>query len=531
MCISKYIIFLSCLLNVYTITAQKNDQNWVFSRGVGGPKFPTEHVFFMKFNYAGGYDFEVPPSDSNPVIASYGRSTTSYSDKDGNLKFISNAFRIFDSSLNIMENGDTINPGYIWKKNNSNYSANYSSIHGVVGLPAPGNEEKYAYLFHQGIDTCKKCVGGVSSSYILSPLYYSKIDLKANGGLGSVVDKNIVIGKGKFYPAAYTKHANGRDWWILFPEQESGTYRRFLLTPNGVEGPWVQEVGPPPATNKQLFMIPNFSQNGDKYVCGRTDQGVFLFDFDRCTGLLSNVKVLPLTDYQDIEGVKYAGGGLSFSSNGEYCYLSSYQRVYQMEVDKEPLSIDTIGNCNECNMCNGDTGAMYNQGYDYLAQLAPDGNIYFSNNQPNKCIFKIQNSDKKFAPGNDVKIVQVPIPYLQAYGMVYYPNYRLGALVGSPCDTLTATTSPDPPNYGMKVYPNPSKADITFDITLPNYGIKDGAVLKVYDILGKEVYSHVFSMYSYIHVIKSGTFASGYYVASLIFKGEVVQSKKFEVIK
>ena len=529
MCISKYIIFLSCLLNVYTITAQKNDQNWIFGVGIAGPKFPTLHVFFMKFNYAGGYDFEVPPSDSNPVIASYGRSTTSYSDKDGNLKFISNAFRIFDSSLNIMENGDTINPGFIWKLQFSKYSANYGSVHGVVGLPAPGNEDQFAYLFHQGIDTCKSC--GFSSYIIATPLYYSKIDLKANGGLCAVIEKNKIIGEGKFYPPSYTKHANGRDWWIMVPEQFGGLYRRFLLTPKGIEGPWIQEIGPKPSSDKLNFFIPNFSPSGDKYACGRIDQGLYLFDFDRCTGLLSNVKVLTLTDYQDLDGFKYDHGCINFSPSGKFCYINSNPRIYQMEVDKEPLSIDTIGYCNECNMCNGDTGAMYNQGYDYLAQLAPDGNIYFSNNQPNKCIFKIQNSDKKFAPGNDVKIVQVPIPYLQAYGMVYYPNYRLGALVGSPCDTLTATTSPDPPNYGMKVYPNPSKADITFDITLPNYGIKDGAVLKVYDILGKEVYSHVFSMYSYIHVIKSGTFASGYYVASLIFKGEVVHSEKFGVMR
>lgn len=110
------------------------------------------------------------------------------------------------------------------------------------------------------------------------------------------------------------------------------------------------------------------------------------------------------------------------------------------------------------------------------------------------------------------------------------PTYLLGPESGSPCDTLTSTATPNLLKYGIKVYPNPRQADVIIDITLPNYGIKDGAVLKVNDILGKTVYSYVFSNYSYKHVVPSGTLVSGYYIASLIYKGELVKSEKFVVL-
>ncbi len=246
---------------------------------------------------------EVPsqPDSSQSKFLIFHRSpgTTSYSDKDGNLKFMSNSLRIFDATLKVMENGDTINPGVYWKPDP--FDANYLP-RGVRALSAPGDEDHFAYLIHQAEDTCKKCPSGFIK---LTPLYYTKIDLQANGGLGAVVEKNKIIQKVKGAPYSVTKHANGRDWWILLPEQGINHYRRYLLTPQGIEWPWIQEIVPNQTEVVWKPLSASFSPTGDKFVFGYGNQAVFLFDFDRCTGLLSNFRELPLTDYQDLEGFKY----------------------------------------------------------------------------------------------------------------------------------------------------------------------------------------------------------------------------------
>jgi hypothetical protein len=201
-------------------------------------------------------------------------------------------------------------------------------------------------------------------------------------------------------------------------------------------------------------------------------------------------------------------------------------------LDESVLSLDTIGTCQECNDCKGSIGQNIpgGDGYEANMQLAPDGNIYFSQFQPHKCIFKIANSDKKY-PDNDVKVEQVATPFKQAYGMPFYINYRLGALAGSPCDTLTSVSNQSDKGYGLKLYPNPARGDISIDITLPRYVLQHSATLKIFDLLGREVYSHEFSQYSYLHTIASGSLVPGLYFASLYYKGQAVKTVEFGVVE
>ncbi|QLH47688.1 MAG: hypothetical protein HWD58_20005 [Bacteroidota bacterium] len=81
-----------------------------------------------------------------------------------------------------------------------------------------------------------------SSSSNKSPfdlLYLNKINLKANGGAGKVIERMQPIVQGEFISKTQMmacKHANGRDWWLLKMMHDSVSvyifnYQRFRLQP------------------------------------------------------------------------------------------------------------------------------------------------------------------------------------------------------------------------------------------------------------------------------------------------------------
>ena len=102
-------------------------------------------------------------------------------------------------------------------------------------------------------------------------------------------------------------------------------------------------------------------------------------------------------------------------------------------------------------------------------------------------------------------------PYLYAN---YYPNYRLGALEGSPCDTIVSS-SEELAVSEIKVFPNPASSQITIDITTPQWAHED-VQISVYDVLGRQVHSHQMPPYSYLHRIDIRSWAKGIYMVHLM---------------
>ena len=89
-------------------------------------------------------------------------------------------------------------------------------------------------------------------------------------------------------------------------------------------------------------------------------------------------------------------------------------------------------------------------------------------------------------------------------------NYRLGALIGSGCDTLTGINTVQNEKPGVKIYPNPASNRIT--VSLMHY--HRDARLYIYDAIGREVY-HNESMYLDADIDVSGL-ASGIYLVKIL---------------
>jgi hypothetical protein len=267
-----------------------------------------------------------------------------------------------------------------------------------------------------------------------------------------------------------------------------------------------------------------FSPDGSKFAWLGNYSGLNLYDFDRCSGLLSNTILLPIYYSSDSGITQY---GLSFSPNSRFLYMAQSNIIVQFDTWAPDIwaSADTVGNF----QTPPDSTLP---GYYFLMQLAPDGKIYVSASNGIKYLHVINQPDQK---GDTCDFVNYGfcLPYNNPFGLPSYPNYRLGVLPGSPCDTIykTDTTATVTTHQGMdetiiKIFPNPAT-----DYTIVDYGFTDwskGQVsLEICNGLRQTVYSQQLPMYSGFQKVEVSKLASGTYTALIKRSTGVVASGKF----
>jgi hypothetical protein len=172
------------------------------------------------------------------------------------------------------------------------------------------------------------------------------------------------------------RHANGKDWWLighLHPFSKGGStnniFYRILIKENGqVEGPFYQNIGSI-WSDIDLYGEIRFSHSG-KYLAAAMplSRKLELFDFDRCTGLLSNVRVIA-------QGSYFSPSFLEFSPNEKYLYVTQgvtytmdTTAIYQFDLESPNTNY------------NKQTLVFRNM-VEIFADLclAPDGRIYITN--------------------------------------------------------------------------------------------------------------------------------------------------------
>lgn len=426
----NYLLAITILLFSKPIFSQNyHDANWVFGRGNVGcivnlrtdtPYIESIGQMYMKTNEA----------------------LVCMSDKDGHLLFYSNNCTISNHKHQLMTQGGGLNPGAItnyWCSVNP-YANPYNQS--IISIPHPNKENKYL-LVH--VDSESFNFGGVGGGYYTPKhLLVTLVDMDLNNGQGEVVYKNIPILEDTLSSAKLTgtKHANGRDWWIMVPEYKSNCYYKILISNNETL-----------VYNKQcLGYVWNrydesggslFTPNGRKFIRLNDKNGLNIYDFDRCSGELSNPIHISLAP--DTNTVS----SLSISPNSRFVYFNTLYKIYQFDLNASDIAASKLL---VANYDGFESAGNYTDFYH--ARLAPNGKIYLCTYGPTYYLHTINQPDSL---GEQCEVLQhnILLPCINYASIPNSLNYNLGSLDGF-CDTVSVLTDElfiD--SQEIDLYPNP----------------------------------------------------------------------------
>lgn len=489
----KKVISLFYLLGfVLGVNAQKYDYMWLV-----GMNITSHDSTNLKYSLT-QLDFNLPP------LLIYRRyrpldmmaASASIADKYGVIQFYTDGYFINNRNDQRMPNGDSLNPGQVAIDYFTGSS--YPAIHGSMILPKPGNDSVY-YMIHNGWE-----YGSGALLVYCNKLYYSIIDTRLNNGLGDVIEKNKLIKEGVFDGGsgmAACKHANGRDWWIIMQEYHTNCFYEYLLTPYGIDTMGKQCIGD--TIHCDLGRGSNlFSPDGNKYIWSNPYENLSILDFDRCTGIFSNFLRIRAADSLGI-----IEDGVAVSPNSRYLYLASGTDLRQFDLE--------AANVEQSEIIIDNTWQGTPQTSTLYCQLAPDGKIYINPERCDTFLHVINMPDSPSVQCNFVRN-QITLPTYNCYYLPYYPNYRLGRLIGSDCDTVYSDIKPlyiEQP--WLKVFPNPSTDEVQFDYNWIEWEKMEDLKLKIEDLSGRVVMEQQIPKYSTKQNFSVKQLAAGVYTVQL----------------
>ena len=431
------------------------------------------------------------------------------SDENGNILMSSNGIFIADASGDTMLGGGGLNP--------NSFTDDFKQYglpmpYANLFLPMPDDSNKYV-LFHQVLDYTTANVPNI---------FYSMVDITLNWGLGAVISKNNIIATNAFgVGMAACKHANGRDWWVVALSFDATLAHTFLVTPNTVQymgSQNLQFAGFPLGFGGQ----PTFSPDGEKLafscsnIVGMSYQSkVQLFDFDRCSGVFSLDTAIDFTD----GNISFA---TAFSPNSKYLYFGTIENLYQINTDTSDIGA-TFQLVATNDVFPSSVPPFYTN--FYLMYLAANGKIYISSTSSVEHLHEINYPDSAGVACS----VQLHNVFTDCYfiGVPNHPNYYLGRLIGSPCDTLTSIAEISPHDFKFSISPNPNNGNFKIMYLLPQ---NSKGILEVFDINGKQVYQQALPQWSTLQNISLPKLANGVYNCTITSNIERVH-KKLVILK
>lgn len=404
----------------------------------------------------------------------------------GKLLFMCNGARIWDTLGNIMENGDSLMPTKLYTFNTPPIG---QCTQGSLILPKGSNGLYYLFTPTMTDSMFDYWMNYPPQDKFFFDLFtYHILDMNANGGMGKVVQKNIKL----LENAAMAKvgmmacrHANGYDWWLVKQGIDTNKVFTFLVTKDTVELKHIQTFAAPRFGFYDLRGQACFSTDGSKYAFatgGVNSHGaqMYIADFDRCTGLLSNPKTynvpIEITNYWYTDSLGQKDSiirGLCFSQNDQLLYITKGWNVYQFEYNNPDSSqawyrvhrYDTI-----------EEYLLFGQ-----LQMGIDGRIYMGKYAGSGKYNNVIN--KPNIKGAGCEFCQFCLDF-SAYGGAStsppnMPDFNLGKL--EPCwplsnEELRIT------NEELEVYPNPSS-------TVFYIKNKQGKQKELYTMLGELLYT------------------------------------------
>ena len=448
-------------------------------------------------------------ADTNAIfrIMAMAFTNASICDSAGNLILYTNGISIGNRNYDTLENSVNFNEG---EQTTEDDLDGLVACQGAIFIPAPDSNKQY-YVFYI---TGKTFVANNQLETQPLHLSYSKIDLTLDNGNGAIIDgfKNIHLVEDTLNWGRITacKHANGRDWWIVVHRYYSDLFYKFLLTPDQIFGPYQQEIGS--VVTKDIVGQSTFSPDGSKYAMVSPSNIIDYLQFDRCTGDFYDSQIIIPPD--STVGVS----GCSFSPNSRFLYASALDIIYQYDTWNADMANSVIKIATWDGFTDFGTPVLF-----FNHQLAPDNKIYMGTFN-GASYLNIINSPDSFGLSCDFAPHSFVLPYFND-NVPNLPNYDLGPLEGSPCDTLfnsTPIVSIDESNF--RLVPNPAKEWLNII-----YSTNEDCLLTLHDINGKQVASVSLFHYFKNRLLNVSELPPGVYLAAVSCQGERVWSEKVMV--
>ncbi|MEN3324851.1 T9SS type B sorting domain-containing protein [Mariniflexile soesokkakense] len=321
--------------------AQNEASNWYFGYGAG-----------IKFN-----PLDNSVSSVNDGQLSTIEGCTSISDSSGNLLFYTDGILVWNKNHQIMLNGT----GLI---------GDPSSTQSAIIIPKPNDPNIY-YIFT--VDDIKS-----NNAPINLGLNYSEVDMSLDGGLGALTTKNInLVQESSEKVTAVVKDCTTKSIWVVTfasKNQISDVFDTFYAFEVNSTG-----VNPTPVTSTfSTLAIEDgrgylkLSPDGTKMACANTGNGLYLYDFDTDTGIVSNQQSIRKV------GNSMYPYGIEFSPNSNLLYVnfsndffgngSNNPSNHSSSLIQYNLSAANI----ESSAITIDDRTLYRGGL----QLGPNGKIY-----------------------------------------------------------------------------------------------------------------------------------------------------------
>ena len=490
-------LFLPVLL-----IGQKHDHVWIFGYGGIDPQDSLWGNSVMDFNY------------SPPKI---------YYDGYKNMDFETNNISVSDTEGNFLFSG---NGNRLMNHNNESIEGEDFNIpFDFLDLEFPGSsyfiplEEKnqfgYLYSVHWF---------GNGATFG-KDWWYMVVDMNKNNGLGEVVSQQHILNDTlELAKISAVKHANGRDWWFLTKKNSSNHFFKILFDGENFNITEQSEGNPTFNGLGQACFSPDGTKYANSSSLSRTEGRYFdLYDFDRCSGELSN--------HIQFHGVSpELCGGASFSPNSRFLYISSGTRICQYDT----WETDVLGTEVVVAEYDGFQDTVVTTPTDrfliptrfFLMQLAPDGKIYVNVTNGSYMLHVIENPNEKGLACNVRQhSIKLPTPNQT---IPIFPNYRLGALEGSPCDTLLSSSFDLKLSDEIDVFPNPTIGNIQIEWASP---LISEISFSVFDISGRRVFEKTFIPQGLQESIDLGNLPHGIYFYQLTTEKQILKTDKLVKIE